>query len=94
MRGPDDSIPAVVARLIDVLESSGVDSTFGGAIALAAWSEPRATADVDVVLWLDPIAEIDRAIALVRSAARKTSGSRSGTRSVLESGEGAFWSRP
>jgi hypothetical protein len=64
---PDDSVPAVVARLREVLEASGVTYAFGGAIALAAWSEPRATADVDVVLWLE-LDEIDRAIDLIRQA--------------------------
>lgn len=68
MSAPDDSVPAVVERLRGVLEASGVTYAFGGAIALAAWSEPRATADVDVILWLDPEAEIERAIELVRSA--------------------------
>lgn len=64
---PDDSVPAVVARLIDVLEPSGVAYAFGGAIALAAWSEPRATADVDVILWVEPDA-VDIAIDLARTA--------------------------
>ncbi len=68
MSVPDDSVPAVVERLRDVLERSGVTYAFGGAIALAAWSEPRATADVDVILWVDPESEIDRAIELVREA--------------------------
>jgi hypothetical protein len=63
----DDGVIAVLGRLRDVLEESAVTYAFGGAIALAAWSEPRATADVDVILWLGPD-EIDRAIALVRQA--------------------------
>lgn len=66
--GPlDDSVPAVVGRLRDVLEASGVTYAFGGAIALAAWSEPRATADVDVIIWLE-LDEIDRVVSLVRAA--------------------------
>ena len=64
MSAPDDSVPAVVARLIEALEASGETYAFGGAIALAAWSEPRATADVDVVVWVPPD-EIDRAIDAV-----------------------------
>jgi hypothetical protein len=63
----EDTVSSVVARLIDVLEPSGETYAFGGAIALAAWSEPRATADVDVILWLDE-ARIDHAIALIRAA--------------------------
>lgn len=64
---PDDTVAGVVARLIDVLERSGHMYAFGGAIALAAWSEPRATADVDVILWIDP-RELDLAIDVIRSA--------------------------
>lgn len=67
MTEPDDGVLAVVTRLVDVLEPSGVVYAFGGAIALAAWSEPRATADVDVILWVGPD-ETDRAIDLVGSA--------------------------
>ncbi|MGE0784658.1 MAG: hypothetical protein AB7S26_03145 [Sandaracinaceae bacterium] len=63
----DDSVSAVVGRLIDVLEPSGVTYAFGDAIALAAWSEPRATADVDVILWLDD-SRMDEAVRLVQSA--------------------------
>jgi hypothetical protein len=63
----DETVSSVVARLIDVLEPSGEIYAFGGAIALAAWSEPRATADVDVILWIAE-AELDRAIALLQRA--------------------------
>lgn len=68
MSAQDDSVLAVVGRLATVLEDSGETYAFGGAIALAAWSEPRATADVDVILWIDPD-RIDRAIEIIRSAA-------------------------
>lgn len=67
MTASDDSVAAVVARLCEVLEESGATYAFGGAIALAAWSEPRATADVDVIVWVEP-EELDRAIDLVRRA--------------------------
>ena len=63
----DESITTVVLRLIDALEASGETYAFGGAIALAAWSEPRATADVDIVLWID-IARADRTIDVIRAA--------------------------
>lgn len=62
-----DSISALVRRLIDVLEPSGEVYAFGGALALAAWAEPRATADVDVIVWVGDDG-IDRAIDLVSSA--------------------------
>jgi hypothetical protein len=62
-----DSVSEVVERLIDVLEASGEIYAFGGAVALATWSEPRATADVDVIIWVEP-ARIDRAIDLAVEA--------------------------
>jgi hypothetical protein len=61
------TITQVVVRLIDTLEASGEVYAFGGAIALATWSEPRATADVDVILWIDA-SRVDRAVALVQAA--------------------------
>ena len=64
----DDSVGGVVERLRTVLEDAEVPYAFGGAVALAAWSEPRATADVDVIVWVDPDRELDRAIELVRAA--------------------------
>lgn len=67
MSTDDDSVLAVVERLATVLEDSGETYAFGGAIALAAWSEPRATADVDVILWIDAD-RIDRGIEIIRSA--------------------------
>jgi hypothetical protein len=63
----DDSVTAVVERLRAVLEASHMPYAFGGAIALAAWSEPRATADVDVILWVDDD-RIDDAIAVIQRA--------------------------
>ena len=62
-----DTVSAAVECLIDALEASGEVYAFGGAIALAAWSEPRATADVDVVLWIRND-DFDRAIDLAESA--------------------------
>ncbi len=38
MSAEDDSVLAVVARLVSVLDDSGETYAFGGAIALAAWS--------------------------------------------------------
>jgi hypothetical protein len=63
----DETVTSVVLRLIDVLEPSGLTYAFGGAIALAAWSEPRATADVDVILWIE-LEALEPAIELMRSA--------------------------
>lgn len=63
----DETVTSVVLRLIDVLAESGVTYAFGGALALAAWSEPRATADVDIILWVEA-GELDLAIDLIRAA--------------------------
>lgn len=63
----DDSVSQVVLRLIDVLGESGFTYAFGGALALAAWSEPRATADVDVILWIEA-AELEQAVDLMHKA--------------------------
>lgn len=62
-----ETVREVVERLVDVLERSGVPYVLGGALSLAAWSEPRATADVDVVLWL-PEARWADGVALIASA--------------------------
>jgi hypothetical protein len=43
----------LVRALIDALEAAQVPYALGGAIALAAWSEPRATKDVDITLFVD-----------------------------------------
>lgn len=61
------SISRVVGLLVDVLEESGEIYAFGGALALAAWSEPRATADVDLVIWVDDD-RLDVAFDLLRKA--------------------------
>lgn len=63
----DETVREVVHRLLDVLEPSGTPYALGGALALAAWSEPRATADVDLILWL-PEDRWSEAVALVQRA--------------------------
>ncbi|MHB8875393.1 MAG: nucleotidyltransferase family protein [Myxococcaceae bacterium] len=50
----------VVVALIDVFERSDLPYAFGGAIALSAWAEPRATVDIDLDAWV----EADRLPAL------------------------------
>lgn len=73
----------VVTALIDRLESKQIPYAFGGAIALSAWSDPRATTDVDLTIWahgddlataLDVLREagvvIDSATALGEAAER------------------------
>lgn len=62
-----DTVRDAVDRLLDVLEASETPYALGGALALAAWSEPRATADVDVILWL-PEAQWGQGVALIRTA--------------------------
>ncbi len=41
----------VVTTLVDRLESQQVPYALGGAIALSAWSDPRATTNVDLTIW-------------------------------------------
>jgi hypothetical protein len=41
---------AFVKLVIDALEAAGVDYLVGGAVAVWAWGEPRATQDLDVVV--------------------------------------------
>lgn len=81
MSAPDDSVLAVLASLVDALEASGLDYALGGAIALAAWSEPRATADIDVVVWVDP-EDIDPMLEILASAGVEVSveAARAGAR--------------
>ncbi len=67
MADPLDTVSAAVERLIDSLEQSSEVYAFGGAIALAAWSEPRATADVDVVVWVRND-DFERAIDIAEAA--------------------------
>ena len=62
-----ESLVEVVVSLIDHLEASQIPYAFGGAIALSAWSEPRATTDVDLNLWVDD-AELPAAVALLRES--------------------------
>ena len=62
-----ENLVDVVTALIDTLEPSGVEYAFGGAIALSAWSEPRATTDVDINLWISDEA-LPRAIELLHEA--------------------------
>jgi hypothetical protein len=47
-----ESLVEAVTSIIDQLEAAGVAYAFGGAIALSAWSEPRATTDVDLNIWV------------------------------------------
>ncbi|MEI8259416.1 MAG: hypothetical protein WCJ30_27425 [Deltaproteobacteria bacterium] len=61
------SLVGAVGALIDTLEREGLPYAFGGAIALSAWSEPRATTDIDLNLWIeDP--EIAGAAAVLARA--------------------------
>lgn len=48
-----ESLVDTVVALIDVFQEGDIPYAFGGAIALSAWSEPRATTDVDLNIWVD-----------------------------------------
>ena len=52
MSPPAISAFAVASKLAAALEEAGVPYAIGGAIALGAWSDPRATHDVDINLFV------------------------------------------
>lgn len=58
-----DAVIAVDSELAD----AGFDYAFGGALALSAWAEPRATRDLDVNIWVDPN-DITPALATLETA--------------------------
>lgn len=62
-----ESLVDVVTSLIDHLEASNIPYAFGGAIALSAWSEPRATTDVDLNLWAQD-EELPGAVTILQRA--------------------------
>ena len=53
MAEPFDPLLAALA-LASELEARGVDYAIGGALALSLWSEPRATSDVDLYVFVEP----------------------------------------
>jgi len=46
-------LATLARRLADALEAAGVPYAIGGALAYGQWAVPRATADVDITLFLD-----------------------------------------
>ncbi|HEX4352413.1 MAG TPA: hypothetical protein VHZ95_05850, partial [Polyangiales bacterium] len=62
-----ESLVDAVTTLIDRLQAAGIDYAFGGAIALSAWSEPRATTDVDLNLWVND-EELPHALSVLAEA--------------------------
>lgn len=59
MRDRLSSLVDAIEALIDSLEKSSLDYAFGGAIALSAWAEPRATTDIDLNLWIEEDALVE-----------------------------------
>lgn len=64
----------VLGRLVEAIqaiatsmEASGLTYAFGGALALSAWAEPRATRDIDLNVWVDP-ADITEAVSALEQA--------------------------
>ncbi len=49
-----DSLVGLIEAIVDHLDSTGTDYALGGAFALAYWREPRATADVDLTVFVPP----------------------------------------
>ena len=54
MTEPPDDIAGFARLVIDALEAAEVVYLLGGALAIAAWGEPRSTQDVDLVINLVP----------------------------------------
>lgn len=48
------SAPDVAARVADRFDEAGIAYAIGGALALIAWGAPRATADVDISVFVGP----------------------------------------
>jgi hypothetical protein len=57
----------LVDGLAESLESAGLEYAFGGALALAYWAPPRATADIDLNLFVD-VQALDSAFAAIETA--------------------------
>ncbi|MCC5886074.1 MAG: nucleotidyl transferase AbiEii/AbiGii toxin family protein [Gammaproteobacteria bacterium] len=64
----------VLGNLVDAvlaidraLAASDLPYAFGGALALSAWAEPRATRDIDLNVWVDPD-DITDALEILESA--------------------------
>jgi hypothetical protein len=62
-----ESLVEAVTGLIEAFEASGIPYAFGGAIALSAWAEPRATTDIDFNLWIED-GKLSEAIATLHKA--------------------------
>lgn len=60
------SVAEVAVQLAELLERAGCDYALGGAIALACWTEPRGTVDVDVSLYL-PIDRLGETVAALHN---------------------------
>jgi hypothetical protein len=56
---PPDSLLEYARLVVDALETAQVDYLLGGSLALAAWGEPRATVDIDLVINL-PVEQMMR----------------------------------
>jgi hypothetical protein len=62
----DESSFDVAARIARALDAAAVPYAIGGAIALGAFSDPRATRDVDINLFVEPDA-LEQALQVVRA---------------------------
>lgn len=62
-----ESLVGAVSAIIDALDAAGFDYAFGGAVALSAWAEPRATTDVDLNLWISE-EQLPAALGALRAA--------------------------
>jgi hypothetical protein len=81
---PEPSLPDKVSALARVLGASEVPFAFGGALALAYYAEPRATVDVDVNVFVPPVA-VDTVAEILGSLDIRTSAAEK--RLVLRNGQ-------
>lgn len=65
-----DSVPSkpdqVAVELARRFDEFGIDYAIGGALAMGLWSEPRATLDVDLTLFLNP-ADVGQVVKVLES---------------------------
>lgn len=64
------NVVEAVVRVTDALEAAGVDYALSGAVALAYWTTPRATVDVDVAVDVTPESVPDLVATLVGAGCR------------------------
>lgn len=68
------SAAEIARHLADALEGAGLPYAIGGAVALGYHSTPRATIDVDVDVFVDPVRDLDRVLDVLTKAGFEPDG--------------------